>query len=306
MSWTETGPCFWNSRGHGSNGMKEFDTIPPALMAAFSQLLRPLVRMFLHFNITYPVLSNLLKSIYVEVAEHELPISGKQQSDSRITFLTGIHRKDVRRRRQEPEETAADKTSATLGAQLVSRWTSLPEFIDHDGHPKPLPRLSQDTAEPSFEALVQTQSKDIRARVVLDEWLRLGVVHVDEHDQVQLNTAAFVPDSGLDEKSYFMGRNLRDHIATCAHNITHAGPPMMERSVYYDSLTDNDVAELETVSREIGMQALQLINRKAMALQHRSDGKPNATRRMNFGLYFFHAPDDADNEAETDNHEDSA
>jgi hypothetical protein len=103
-----------------------------------------------------------------------------------------------------------------------------------------------------------------------------------------------------------MGRNLRDHIAACAHNITHAGPPMLERSVYYDSLTDDDVAELETVSREIGMRALQLINRKAMALQHRSDGKPNAVRRMNFGIYFFHASDGAPNEAETDDDEDSA
>jgi hypothetical protein len=286
--------------------MKEFDTIPPALMAAFSQLLRPLVRMFLHFNITYPVLSRLLKSIYVEVAEHDIPISGKQQSDSRITFLTGVHRKDVRRLRQEPDEAAADSTSATLGAQLVARWTGLPEFMGHDGHPKPLPRLSQDAATPSFEALVQTQSKDIRARVVLDEWLRLGVVHVDQHDQVWLNTEAFVPDSGLDEKSYFMGRNLRDHIAACAHNITHAGPPMLERSVYYDSLTDDDIAELEAASKEIGMQSLQLINRKAMALQQLSDGKPNAARRMNFGLYFFHAPDDVHNEAETNNDEDSA
>jgi hypothetical protein len=276
--------------------MKGFDTIPPALMAAFSQLLRPLVRTLLHFNITYPILCNLLKGIYVEVAEHDLPISGKQQSDSRITFLTGIHRKDVRRLRQAPEETIANQTAATLGAQLVARWTGLPEFLDSDGHPKALPRLSQDAAEPSFEALVQTQSKDIRARVVLDEWLRLGVVNVDDHDRVCLNSEAFVPDSGLDEKSYFMGRNLHDHIAACSHNITDAGPAMFERSVYYDSLTDGDVAELESISKKIGMQALQLINRKAMALQQRSDGKPNATQRMNFGLYFFHALDDNDYE----------
>ena len=286
--------------------MKVVDTIPPALMAAFAQLLRPLVRMFLHFNITYPVLSQLLKAIYVEVAERDFPISGKQQSDSRITLLTGIHRKDVRRLRQEPGQAVADPTNATLGAQLVARWTGMPEFLDHDGHPRPLPRLGQDTAQPSFETLVQTQSKDIRARVVLDEWLRLGVVRVDEHDRVWLNTEAFVPDSGLDEKSYFMGRNLHDHIAACAHNITGAGPPMMERSVYYDSLTDGDVAELETAAKQIGMQALQLINRKAMELQQRSDGRPDAARRINFGLYFFHALGSAGSQAEINHDEESA
>ena len=62
-----------------------------------------------------------------------------------------------------------------------------------------------------------------------------------------------------------------------------------------------------TVSTQWGKEkALQLINRKAMALQHRSDGKPNAVRRMNFGIYFFHASDGAPNEAETDDDEDSA
>ena len=279
--------------------MKGVDTVPAALLTAFSRLLRPLVRMLMHYNVTYPILCKLLKSIYIEVAEHELPISGKQQSDSRITFLTGIHRKDVRRLRQTPMEAASHPAGVTLGAQLVARWTGLPEFLDTEGHPKALPRLSQDTGEPSFETLVQTQSKDIRARVVLDEWLRLGVVKVDDHDRVRLNTEAFVPDSGLDEKSYFMGRNLHDHIAACANNITEAGPPMLERSVYYDSLTDDDVANLEAVSKEIGMQALQRINRQAMELQRRSEGNPDAKRRMNFGLYFFHAPGDIDNEAET-------
>ena len=278
--------------------MKGFDTAPAALITAFSLLLRPLVRMLLHFNITYPVLCKLLKSIYVEVAEHELPLSGKQQSDSRISFLTGIHRKDVRRLRKVPDETKSTPGSATLGAQLVARWTGLPEFQDRDGQPKALPRLGQDTAVPSFESLVQTQSKDIRARVVLDEWLRLGVVHIDERDHVRLNADAFVPDSGLDEKSYFMGRNIHDHIAACANNITETDPPMLERSVYYDSLTDDDVAELESESKQIGMQALQRINRKAMTLQQASEGKPDAIRRMNFGLYFFHTPGEIDNDTE--------
>jgi hypothetical protein len=273
--------------------MNAIDLIPPALMTALSQLLRPLVRMLLNFNVTHPVLCGVLKSLYVEVAEREFPVPGKQQSDSRITLLTGIHRKEVRRLRQHMPEPAVSSANATLGAQLVARWTGLPEFLDDDGHPLPLPRLARDNDQPSFEKLVQTQSKDIRPRVVLDEWLRLGVAHLDTQDRVWLNTEAFVPDRGLDEKSWFMGRNLHDHIAACAHNIAGVGPPLMERSVFYDSLTEKDVAELETMARQVGMQALQLINRKAMELQNRSDGKPDAIRRINFGLYFFHAPDDA-------------
>jgi len=284
--------------------MTQPDTAPSALIKALSQLLRPLVHLLLHFNITYPVLSNLLKSIYVEVAERDFPISGRKQSDSRITLLTGVHRKDVRRLRNVDAASADDTKTATLGAQLVARWTGLPEFLDKEGRPRPLPRLGGEKNSPTFETLVRSENKDIRARVVLDEWLRLGVVHLDDDNNVWLNTDAFIPDSGLEEKAWFMGRNLRDHIAACTHNLSEAGAPMMERSVYYDSLTPADIAELDRLARKTGMQALQAVNQRAVALQQASDSDPDATLRFNFGTYFFYAPDDA-HQPEQDDEESS-
>jgi hypothetical protein len=257
--------------------------------------------MLLHFNITYPALCDLLKGIYVDVAERDFPIGGKKQTDSRITLLTGVHRKDVRRLRNAGEAPGHTVKSATLGAQLVARWTGQQELLDRHGRPRPLPRLAAGEDGPSFESLVRSTSKDIRPRAVLDEWLRLGVAHLDKDDRVWLNADAFVPDSGLDEKAWFMGRNLHDHIAACAHNLSEAGPPMMERSVYYDSLRPEDVAELERLARSTGMQALQAINQRAITLQRASDGHPEATQRMNFGTWFFHGPDDEHLSREADN-----
>jgi hypothetical protein len=268
------------------------ETLPETLIRPLTRLLRPLVRMLLRFNITYPVLCDLLKGIYVDVAEHDFPIDGKKQTDSRITLLTGVHRKDVRRLRNAGQAPRHSVKSATLGAQLVARWTGMPELLDREGRPRPLPRLGAGGDEPSFETLVGSTSKDIRPRAVLDEWLRLGIVHLDKDDRVWLNTDAFVPDSGLDEKAWFMGRNLHDHIAACEHNLSEAGAPMMERCVYYDALTPDAVAELESLARSAGMQALQAVNRRAIALQRASDGQPEATLRINFGAWFFHGPDD--------------
>ena len=75
---------------------------PPAtLVTALRKLLRPLVRLLLSFQVSYPFLSTLLKSIYVDVADQEFSVDGKRQSDSRITLLTGVHRKDVKRLRDE-------------------------------------------------------------------------------------------------------------------------------------------------------------------------------------------------------------
>ncbi len=260
-----------------------------ALLGALERLLRPLVRLLIHFHVSYPNLCALLKSVYIEVAEQDFQIDRRRQSDSRITLLTGIHRKDVKRLRQGPAPASPAPKTATLGALLVSRWIGLKEYLDEEGRPRGLPRTAREGATPSFEGLVASVSKDIRARVVLDEWLRLGVARVDETDRVWLNTEAFVPEHGFDEKAFFLGRNLHDHIAACTHNLCGGDPPMMERSVFYDRLSERGIRELEHYAKQLGMQALQALNRKAIVLQRAGAADADTKAgRINFGIYFYH------------------
>jgi hypothetical protein len=174
-----------------------------------------------------------------------------------------------------------------LGAQLVARWVGAKAFLDDKGKPLPLRRLASDGGEKSFEALVASVSKDIRSRAVLDEWLRLGVAHMDEDNCVCLNVDAFVPKQGFEEKAFFFGQNLHDHVAASVHNMLDLGVPFLERSVYYDTLTPASVAELAALSTELGMQALQTVNRRAMELETRDANKETARERMNFGVYFY-------------------
>ena len=82
---------------------------------------------------------------------------------------------------------------------------------------------------------------------------------------------------------------MHDHIAAVTHNLTGGRPPFLERCVYYGKLTEASIAELTRLAREAGMQALQSVNRRAMELQERDSGQPDAELRMNFGLYFFSA-----------------
>ncbi len=267
-----------------SSGTK---TPSPVLVAALRRILYPLVKLLQANSITYPFLSNLLKSIYVEVAEKEFSLQGKLQTDSRISLLSGVHRKDVKRLRSEdPREKIASPT-VSMGARLVALWTTNPLFLDEAGQHKPLPRQISEGGEASFEGLVGLVSKDMRSRVVLDEWLRIGAARLDEEGRVCLNTDAFVPEAGFDEKAFFFGQNLRDHVSAAAHNLQGLKPPFLERSVYYNNLTEESVLELADLSRKHGMQALHAVNRHALALQEKDEGKPGASLRMNFGIYFL-------------------
>lgn len=265
-------------------------TAPTALLIVVRHVLRPLAKLMLAKGITYPLLTNLLKSLFVEVAEQEFKLDRKSQTDSRISLLSGVHRKDVKRLRRQETANHVPPEAVSLGAQLVAAWTGLPRYLDRHGSPKPLPRLASGSGSLSFEGLVESISKDIRSRAVLDEWLRLGVAHVDEEDCVCLNVDAFIPEKGFEEKAYYFGHSLHDHAAAGIHNLLGQKPPFLERIVHYDSLSPGSVEKLSTLSEKLGMQALKEVNRQALQLEKKDASKADAGQRITFGVYFFNTP----------------
>lgn len=263
---------------------------PRALMAAVRRLLRPLVKLLLHYSVQYPALASLLKLTYVEMA-NAMPVEGKAQTDSRLSLLTGIHRLDVKRLRKEiVSGSDGPPPSVSLGAQIVARWTASPEYLDNKGRPLPLHRLASVGGVMSFESLVRSVSKDIRPRAVLDEWLRLGIAHVDDVDRVVLVTDAFVPSRGLDEKLFYLGKNVHDHLDACAHNLTLPdAPPLLERSVYYDHLSKDSTLILSAYARQLSSQVMQAFSQKAMELQERDHRDADARYRVTYGQYYYQA-----------------
>lgn len=260
--------------------------VPAALRQALTRLLRPLVKLLIHFHISYPYLMQLLKSVYVDVAERDVPHPAKTLTDSRITMLTGVHRKDVRRLRHSPAEDLIAGKSVALGAQVAGAWLTVPDYVNDAGEPRALFRLAAEGA-PSFESLVETVSKqDLRARSVLDEWLRLGVVAIDADGKVRLRSEAFIPAEGFDEKAYVFGMTQHDHLAAAVHNLLGAQPARLDRCVYYNHLRPESVEKLNALIQDEAMTLLKSVNRKAREMQRRDSGKADATERFTLGIYF--------------------
>ncbi len=264
---------------------------PSRLVDALRHLLRPLVRLLIPFQLTYPQLAQILKSIYVEVAEAEFAVGDAPLSDSRVNLLTGIHRKEIKRLRSEPAATRPPATTASIGAQIVGEWLGSARYTDADGRPLPLPLKTEAPERPGFDTLVAEVCKqDIRSRVILDEWIQLGVAKL-ENDRVVLNSGAFTPARGFDEKVFFFGKNLRDHIAAGAANLAGRQPPHFDRSVFYDGLGADSVEELRALANELGMSALTEMNRRALARQKADATRTDARHRINFGVFNFIASD---------------
>lgn len=264
----------------------------PAFVQALRLLLRPIARVVLSQGIPLAYLTELLKSLLVEEADRHFRIDHKPSTDSRISLLTGVHRKDVNRLRNEVTPVDAKLVSkVSLGGQLVAQWLGNPQYLNEAGQPKALPRYKSDGGQTSFEALVTGVNSDIRSRVVLDEWMRLGVVHLDAEKRVCLNTQAFVSSKGFDEKAFYFGHNLHDHAAAAAHNLMGLDPPFMERSVHYTGLSSETIAQLAAESKDLGMKALIAVNKTAME-REKTDAVNEAPRqRMTFGIYFYAEPE---------------
>ena len=259
--------------------------IRSALLSAIHRVLSPVVRVMLGHEITLPMAIELLKRVFVEVAERDFRLDKKGSTDSRISLITGVHRKDVKRLRELPHVEADLPPKVSLSAQIVATWITGPEWIDDKGAPRPLPRLARRGNGASFEALVASISQDIRPRSVLDEWLRLGVVQINADDEVVLTSNAFVPRDGIEEKLAYYGHNLGDHAAAAADNVLGAPRPWFERSVHHVSLSETQIEQLRQRAAELGMQLLTELH--TMAEQAANGGE--ATKRFTCGVYFYSA-----------------
>jgi hypothetical protein len=269
---------------------------PEALIKPLARMLRPLVRLLIRSGVTFPAIAEVLRGVFVDVALRDLLSEPKARTDSRISLLTGIHRKDVRRLRQS--EAVVDETPAAvaIGSQVIARWIGTSTYLDPNGEPLVLPRTAPEPA-PSFEALVRSVTTDVRARAVLDNLVDQGALVLEADDTVRLNTAAFIPRQGREEQLFFFSRNLHDHIAAAVANVLSSGSaPFLDRSVHYDQLPAEAAAALEKIARDAAMAALVDVNRSALALAEKADAATadqigQARRRVNLGIYLYSEDD---------------
>ena len=254
------------------------------LQTPIARLLRPLVRLFIRCGLTFPALSDLLRELYVNVAEYDFALDGKEQTDSRVSLLTGVHRKEVRRLRGAGAPVRLVPASVSRSSMILARWIAAPEFTDSAGAPRSLRRAGAPGDGPTYEDLVESVTRDVRPRAVLDEWLDRGMVAVDEDGRIRLEEAAFAPRPGDDRQLYYFGRNLHDHVAAAVENILSAEPPFFERAVHYEGVSRDMAEAMLALSRRVASDALQTVNRAAQAAYAADAG---GAWRWNFGVYLY-------------------
>ena len=265
-------------------GMETSDS--SVLMRVLKGLIRPLVRTLISRGITAPAFYRLLKSVYVDVAYNDFRIDDAPPTDSRVSVLTGVHRRDVRAILSDPdEEWQNSRTKVAVFATVMGQWLSRPAFLTPDGQPRPLPRSGSDGVD--FDALVQSVSRDIRPRTILDELLRQGLVEEGDDGLLRIVKGAVVGSASDEHKIIFFAANVGDHLAAASENLLSPDPPFLERAVFYNRLSSASVDAIEAKARELSQETLEELNAEGSTRQQADRGTPDNHERFRFGMYFY-------------------
>lgn len=255
--------------------------------SALRRLLHPLVKALITRGMIFPAAVELLRELYVDVAINNFLVEGKEQTVSRISLMTGVTRREVHRLLEQRKEGESEQLKLSLGERALMVWRGDETYLDDQGEPLPLP-LTAPEDQPSLKRLVASVSKDVRARAVLDEWLRLGIVEMSGY-VVRLRRSGFISEEGYEEKIYFFGRNLRDHISAGVHKLEGNEPAFFDSVVYYDCLSPPSLEVLRRFALDHGAKLLHRVDQKARKLADEDaadDG--DFSGRMTLGVYYFH------------------
>ena len=258
----------------------------PPILRVLRGLLRPLVRLLIAHGVTAPNLYRMLKRVYVEVAYDEFRIGEGPPTDSRVSLLTGVHRRDVRDiLGEDGEEWESARAKTAAFATVLGQWMGRQDLTGADGRPRPLPRSGAPGAD--FESLVQSVSRDIRPRTILDELLRQNLVVEGADGLLRVAESALAGPGSSEDRIVFFAANVGDHLSAAAENLLADTPPHFERAVFYTRLSEASVDRIEARARALGQAALEEINRESAELQAGDRMQGDARSRYRFGLYFF-------------------
>jgi len=204
------------------------------VLEAFRQLLGAIVRLALRNGVNYLEFSNITKSLYVDIAAKEYGIKGRDTNLSRISMMTGLERKEVKRIKGLKQANTINKSPDKI-AKVINEWCKLSSNTDQQ-KPKTLEFIGE---EKSFSQLVRQHGGGIAPVTMLRELKRSKMVEEMPSGKLKLLRKDYVPNyhSQSDKSPTFVNPDaivhgssmLVDHINTIFHNLYREDKKTLEQ-----------------------------------------------------------------------------
>ena len=180
-------------------------------------LLRPIASMLLKCGMTWKEFSDISKSSFVEAATDEYGINGRPTNISRVSILTGISRKEIKRQRDLlQQETPVGKGKTTDATRVLSGWHQDPDYLDADSNPQQIPETGP---APSFATLCQRYGGDIATQTMLKELVKTHAVNRTGDGNVVAISRFYRPAVHDEENLRWAVSLTKDLVETMNNNV---------------------------------------------------------------------------------------
>jgi len=234
---------------------------------------------------TWREFADVSKSVFVEVAGDEYGIKGRPTNISRVSILTGISRKEVKRQREfmnvgqkPPENRTTDAT------RVLSGWHQDPDFLDPDSKPKVLSHNGDGT---SFEMLCRRYGGDIPSITMIKELKRVSAVAEDDDGRLTVLRRYYMPAQFDTQWLVNAGSIYEDLGANINFNLTADlnGPSRFLGRASENGIEPDAVPEFREFIEEHGQSFIEKVDDWLTA--HRANGSGDGGKRVRLGVGMF-------------------
>ena len=201
-------------------------------------MLRSIIGFCLKRSINIQELLECAKSVYITEASKDILSRGEKPNISRLSVMTGMHRRDVMRI-LDGEDLLDRDTS--IPSRVIGQWEQDKRFTTKTGQPRV---ITCDGDNSEFSRLVRAVSKDVHAGSVLFELLRTETVQ-REKNGIKLNKRV---DSvrGDPEKGFrLLGNDVSDLIGAAEENIVSPDEIVnLHGRTEYDNIFEDKIPEI--------------------------------------------------------------
>jgi hypothetical protein len=253
--------------------------------------MKPLVRVLIKNGVSFGEFAEVLKNVFVEVAQSDLKAQSHTSSYARIAILTGLTRKEVAKQISTLERgDLAETSNLNRVTRVLEAWHTDSDYTGAYGLPLEL-LFEEQMGKPSFSTLIQRYGGDMAPREMLDELLRVGAVERLSSGHMRVLMRAYIPQSLHPDALERLGTVVNNFVTTYEYNMENniVGATRFERVVYADNGLEKDLMPaFDRLIRSKGQRLLVELD-NWLSAQETPDVEPLERRdRVNTGVGIYH------------------
>jgi hypothetical protein len=257
------------------------------LIEACRRLLVPIIRYLLKGGISWKEFSELSKAVFVKVATDDFGIRGRPTNASRVSILTGLDRREVRRLREAaPDLAMVAPGYMTKASQVLDGWHHDPDYTDAAGQPRLLEFDPTPTAR-GFADLVRKYAPALPAVAMLKELRAASAIEETAEGMLRPLTRSYIPRQMPEEQVRLWSSSIRDLASAAGYNFTRPAdaPALFERRAVNLRVDARNLPEFKALLEREGQAFLLRIDDWLSAHEVTDAQDDRKALRLGVGVY---------------------